>query len=234
MARLISVESTASQCLVAGASRGVGFEVVKGLRQQGYAVTAWIRTADARPQLMALGAEVHIGDALDAKAAVLALQSLGQAPFMVVTTVGGKGMERDLPRSDYLGNRHLVDATRELPCQRFLLVSSIGVGDSAIALPPAVLATLRPALLAKKKAEEYLCASPLPYTIVRPGSLVSDRGTGRGILSQDSHIAGPITRIDVASLIIQCLQSTRAENQILAAVDRDRLDPSQEFAPFQL
>lgn len=224
----------AKTCFVAGASRGVGFEVVKGLRQKGYAVTALLRTDDARSQLVALGAQVQIGDALDPVAMRAALQSLGETPFFLVTTIGGKGMERNAPRSDYLGNRHLVDAVKSLPCQRFLLVSSIGVRESAVALPDQVLNTLRPALLAKAKAEEHLMAGGIPFTIVRPGGLLSEPATGKGLLTQNYQVAGSITRADVADLAIRCLASAHAENQVLSAVDRDRVRSDQPFAAFEL
>lgn len=221
-------------CFVAGASRGVGFEVVKGLVQQGYQVAVLLRTDDTRSQLAALGAEVHVGDALDPEAVAVAGRCFGNEPFAVVTTLGGKGMERDAPRSDYLGNRHLVDAVKGLPCQRFLLVSSIGVRDSAIALPEQVLDTLRPALLAKAKAEEHLEASGLPFTIVRPGGLLSEPATGNGMLVTDVRVAGSITRLDVADLVIRCLQSSKAENQVLSAVDRDRLRSEAPITPLDL
>lgn len=227
-------DSANKNCFVAGASRGVGFEVVKGLRQQGYRVTALIRTFDARGQLEALGADVLIGDALDAQTVAEALQCFNDQPFSVVTTIGGKGMNRDEPRSDYLGNRNLIDHVAHNRCERFLLVSSIGVGDSAIALPEPVLETLRPALLGKAKAEEHLIASGLAYTILRPGGLLSEAPSGNGLVTQDKYAAGTITRIDVASLIIQCLQSERVINQILGAVDRDRIRSEQNITPFRL
>jgi uncharacterized protein YbjT (DUF2867 family) len=221
-------------CFVAGASRGVGFEVVKGLLQQGYRVAALSRTDDTRSPLERLGAEVHIGDALDLERMQAVVRCFGAAPFSLVTTLGGKGFERNEPRSDYLGNRHLVEAVRSLPCQRFVLVSSIGVRESAIALPEPVLATLRPALLAKAKAEEHLIASGLPYTIVRPGGLLSEPATGQGVLVENAQVAGSITRIDVAALVIQCLASPRAENRVLSAVDCDRVRSEHPIEPFAL
>ncbi|HEY9888824.1 MAG TPA: SDR family oxidoreductase [Candidatus Obscuribacterales bacterium] len=217
---------------VAGASRGVGFEVVKGLRQQGCTVAALVRTDDTQATLQSLGARVYIGDALDREGVKAALTDFATAPFAVVTTLGGRGILRDEPRSDYWGNRHLVEAAQGLPCQRVLLVSSIGVGESAIALPPEVLATLRPALLAKAKAEEYLIASGLPYTIVRPGGLLSAPATGQGCLTEDVAVAGSITRLDVADLVIQCLQSPLAVNKVLSAVDRDRCRSAQPMVAF--
>lgn len=227
-------QSNSQNCFVAGASRGVGFEVVKGLRQQGYRVVALIRTDDTRSPLESLGAEVQIGDALDADFVKTAVQCFGSAPFSLVTTIGGKGMDRNAPRSDYLGNRHLIDAAKPLPCERFLLVSSIGVRESAVALPEPVLETLRPALLAKAKAEEHLLASGLPFTIVRPGGLMSEPATGNGIVVENAQIAGSITRLDVADLVIRCLASSNAENRVLSAVDRDRIRSEQPVVPFAL
>jgi nucleoside-diphosphate-sugar epimerase len=216
---------------VAGASRGVGFEVVKGLRQRGYRVAALLRTDDTRPQLEALGAEVCIGDALDPDVINATVRCFGDEPFAVVTTLGGKGFTRDEPRCDYLGNRHLVDAVKGLPCERFILVSSIGVRESAVALPEPVLETLRPALLAKAKAEEHLMVSGVPFTIVRPGGLLSDPATGTGVLVTDERIAGSITRADVAELVMRCLSSAQAVNQVLSAVDRDRLRSEHPIEP---
>ena len=84
--------SSPQNCFVAGASRGVGFEVVKGLVQKGYRVVALIRTDDTRSQLESLGAQVQIGDALDADFVQTAVQCFDSAPFSLVTTIGGKGI----------------------------------------------------------------------------------------------------------------------------------------------
>jgi hypothetical protein len=47
-------------------------------------------------------------------------------------------------------------------------------------------------------------------------------------------VAGSITRLDVADLVIQCLRSPHAENRVLSAVDRDRCRSEQPVKPFEL
>ncbi len=51
--------------LIAGASRGVGREIVKILTAKNNSVVALLRTADTRGELEELGAKIVIGDAID-------------------------------------------------------------------------------------------------------------------------------------------------------------------------
>ncbi len=118
--------------------------------------------------------------------------------------------------------------------QRFILISSIGTGNSAGALPPQALATLGPVLVEKDKAEQHLIASGLTYTIIRPGGLKSEPATGNGILTEDTRIVGTIHRADVAQLVCDCLNSPRSHNKTLSAVDKNMLAGQLEFAEFAL
>ena len=111
-------------------------------------------------------------------------------------------------------------------------MSSIGTGNSAVALPPQALETLGPVLVEKDKAEQYLIASGLTYTIIRPGGLKSEPATGNGILTEDPRIVGSIHRADVAQLVVRALNSDRANNKILSAIDRNLLFGQPEFTEF--
>jgi nucleoside-diphosphate-sugar epimerase len=226
------MDASVTAIIVAGASRGVGFEVVKKLRQQNLSVLALIHSDDAQPFLAALGAQSRVVDALDPAAIATALETWCDTPFALVTTVGGTGMERNAPRADYWGNRNLVDAVKPLPCQRFLLVSALEVGHWQGAESGPEESAHRPVLLAKTKAEQHLISSGLPYTILRLGHLHNAPATGTATITGDAPATGILTRLDAADCVVRCLRSSRAVNQVLCAVDRTAC--AQALTPFPL
>ena len=206
-----------SYIFLAGASRGVGREIAKCLTEQHQKVKALLRSEETRPELEAMGIKVVIADALDAASVEQAM--LPDEPiYAVISTIGG--LPKDGERADYLGNKNLIDAAVKAGVQKFILVSSIGSGESAVALPPQAMETLRPVLLEKEKAEKHLMESGLTYTVIRPGGLKSELATGNGVLTEDYKVAGTIHRADVAQLVCKSLLSEAANNKILSAVDR--------------
>lgn len=219
----------ASYIFLAGASRGVGREIASCLIKQNRQVKALLRSEASRPELETMGITVVLGDALnvgDVERAML------EPIHTVITTIGG--LPQDGERADYLGNKNLIDAAVKAGVPQFILVSSIGSGNSAVALPPQALETLGPVLADKEKAEKHLIESGLTYTIIRPGGLKSEPATGNGVLTEDARIAGTIHRADVAQLVCRCLDSDRANNKILSAVDRQMIYGQALFEEFIL
>ncbi len=216
----------ASYIFLAGASQGVGREIAERLTGQQMKLKALLRTGAAQAQLEAMGIKVVLGDALNIEDVERAM--LGEEPIhAVISTIGG--LPKDGERADYLGNKNLIDAAVKAGVQKFILVSSIGSGNSVIALPPQALETLKPVLVEKEQAEKHLIESGLTYTIVRPGGLKSEPATGNGVLTEDPRVAGTIHRADVAQLVCSCLTSDRANNKILSAVDRQMMYGQPEF-----
>ncbi|MEH2393163.1 MAG: SDR family oxidoreductase [Nostoc sp.] len=223
--------TSASYIFLAGASRGVGREIAQSLTGQQLKVKALLRTSAVAAQLEGIGIEVVQGDALnvgDVERAMLTDESIDT----VISTIGG--LPSDVERPDYPGNRNLIDAAVKARVQKFILVSSIGAGNSVVAASPQVLEVLGKVLAEKDKAEQHLIASGLTYTIIRPGGLKSEPATGNGVLTEDPQIIGSINRADVAQLVGRCLNSQRANNKILSAVDRNMLFGQKEFAEFSL
>jgi len=223
--------NTESYIFVAGASRGVGREVAKYLRNREMNVKALLRTPDTRPELEGMGVEVVMGDALNITAVEQAI--LGpELISAVISTIGG--LPKDGERADYLGNKNLIDAAVKAGVEKFILVSSIGSGDSVVALPPQALETLRSVLVEKEKAEQHLINSGLNYTIIRPGGLKSEPATGNGVLTENYRVAGTIHRADVGQLVCDCLFSELANYKILSAIDRNMTYGEPDFEVLDL
>ncbi|MEH1838544.1 MAG: SDR family oxidoreductase [Nostoc sp.] len=223
--------TSASYIFLAGASRGVGREIAQYLTAQKLKVKALLRTTAIATELERIGIEVVQGDALniaDVERAMITDEPI----HTVISTIGG--LPSDVERPDYPGNRNLIDAAVKAGVQKFILISSIGAGNSVVAASPQVLEVLGKVLAEKDKAEQHLIASGLTYTIIRPGGLKSEPATGNGVLTEDPHIIGSINRADVAQLIGRSLNSQRANNKILSAVDRNMLFGQREFAEFSL
>jgi nucleoside-diphosphate-sugar epimerase len=220
-----------SYIFLAGASRGVGREIAKCLTEQGKRVKALLRSEEARPELEAMGIKVVMGDALDAAALEQAM--LGDEPISaVISTIGG--LPKDGQRADYLGNKNLIDAAVKAGVQKFILVSSIGSGESVIAIPPQALEALRTVLIEKEQAEKHLIESGLTYIVIRPGGLKSEPATGNGVLTEDYKVAGTIHRADVAQLVCKCVFSDAANHKILSAVDRNMTYGQTSFEELSL
>ncbi|MBW4559799.1 MAG: SDR family oxidoreductase [Mojavia pulchra JT2-VF2] len=222
--------TSAFSIFLAGASRGVGRAIAQLTAQQ-LKVKALLRKETTAAELEAMGIRVVLGDALnvdDVERAILADEPI----HTVISTLGGLPNETNRP--DYPGNKNLIDAAVKAGVQKFILVSSIGTGNSVGALSPQALAALGAVLVEKDKAEQYLINSGLTYTIIRPGGLKSEPATGNGVLTEDPRVVGSIHRADVAQLVVRCLNSELANNKVLSAIDKNQLFGKPEFVEFRL
>ena len=219
---------------LAGSSRGVGREIAKLLLENeppSVNLKVLLRNPTYAVELEALGANVAFGDALNYADVEASLQ--GNAIDVVITTMGGLPSDRG-ERADCEGNKNLIDAAVKTGVKKFILVSSIGSGNSVVALAPQVLITLGAILKEKEKAEQHLVASGLTYTIIRPGGLKSEFATGNAVITEDPTVSGIIHRADVAKLVFDCLNSDRANNKVFSAIDRNMLFKPVEFKSFDL
>ena len=202
--------------LLFGGTGRTGSEVAKLLAGRDEQVTAFVRPATDASALEALGIKIFRGDALDAETVNAAFES---AQFRaVISTIGGKRGQPG-PRADCEGIEVIVDAAKEHGVQRMLMVTMVGAGDSKSAVSPKVIEVLGEAIEAKTKAENYLAESGLDYTILRPGGLPSDPGTGTGKLTEDHSLMGVITTADLGRLVVECLDDDSTAGHIYHAMD---------------
>ncbi len=210
--------------LIVGGSRGTGLEVARRLERRGEAVTVFVRPTTDMAEVLQLKVKLFRGDVLDP----LSVQgAFASGNFRaVINTVGGK---RGEPRPDYHGTRNVVDAAREAGVQRHILVTAIGSGDSRGAVGPKVLQFLGPVLEEKTLGENYLMASGLEYTILRPGGMTNNPASGTAIRTEDRNVMGVISRTDLARLVVGCLDDPLTIGKVFHAVD----PAIKEAAPLQ-
>jgi uncharacterized protein YbjT (DUF2867 family) len=186
--------------LVAGGHGKIAMPLLRLLAAKGHRARGLIRNPGQAADLEALGAVAVLGD-LEADAS---LADYVQGADVVVFAAGaGPGSGPERKRTVDLGGAvKLVDAALALGVHRYLMISSIGADR-----PHAASGSMRPYLEAKAEADQYLMASGLDYTIVRPGSLTDDPGTGRVRMSTELGGRGEIPRDDVAAVIAQVLDA---------------------------
>jgi uncharacterized protein YbjT (DUF2867 family) len=115
-----------------------------------------------------------------------------------------------------VGTKNLVDAAKAKGIEQFVMVSSL---CTAKLLHPLNLFFL--ILVWKKQAENYLRASGLQYTIVRPGGLKNEDNDDRIVMSAaDTLFEGSLPRTKVAQVCIESLFDPAAANKIVEIVAR--------------
>ena len=217
--------------LIFGASRGVGLVLARLLQRHDVPVTAMLRPTTASAYLDSIGVDIVRGDALSRKDVARAFASAPTA-CDVVSTLGGR--VPDGTYADDEGNINVIDAAVTHGSGRFVLVTSIGCGDMAPYRSERAIAAFGAAVDAKTRAEEHLRRLIPTATIIRPGGLRSDPGTGRGILSRDPQMHGFINRDDVAELIVRVLGDSATLGETFAAVDSETARTVNPVRPFDL
>jgi nucleoside-diphosphate-sugar epimerase len=111
----------------------------------------------------------------------------------------------------------LADAAQRAGVRRFVQISSLGAGR-----PPAPGRdeTWAAYITAKTAAEDDLRGRDLDWTVLRPGALTDEPGTGRVRLA-DSVERGSVPRDDVAAVIAALLDTGAGVGSILELVSGD-------------
>src|SRR5919202_1439114 len=101
----------------------------------------------------------------------------------------------------------LADAAERAGVRPYLLVSSIGVEQARRGTPPGMDPVFAVYLQAKLAAEDRILPRPgLDTTVVRPGGLTDEPGTGRVTLRHGVE-RGSVPRDDVAAVLAEVLRA---------------------------
>jgi nucleoside-diphosphate-sugar epimerase len=120
----------------------------------------------------------------------------------------GSGAERKLTM-DRDGAVKLLGAATAACVPRFQIISAVGAES-----PPGGDDAFSVYLRAKAEADEAVAASDRDWTIVRPGGLTDDPGTGR-VRIESSPFRGRGPRDDVAAVLARLLRDSRSARRLL-------------------
>ncbi|NRD75657.1 SDR family NAD(P)-dependent oxidoreductase [Shewanella sp. VB17] len=198
-----------------GAGGGLGAAMVEYFYKKDFTVIAIVRNPAKNPRLLELGIHTIVCDATDQEQVQRSVDAIPINAW-VLSTMGS--FRSDVP-VDYIGHRHLIDALENNNINRFLLITSLGCGDSWKYLPERARTVFGFAVREKSLAESWLQSSGLDFTILRPGGLQDGPVTGKGSLSQYTETHGLIHRSEVARLAHQLLDDKDSIGNIYQCVD---------------
>jgi uncharacterized protein YbjT (DUF2867 family) len=183
--------------VIAGGHGQIALRLTKVLSAAGHEVVGLIRNPAHEADVTAAGGTAAILDLEQADVAAVA-DVLAGADVGVFSAGAGPGSGK--ARKDTVDRGAAVlfaEAAERAGVRRHLQVSSMGV-DRVDELDPDDTFTVY--LRAKKAAEDDLRSRDLDWTILRPGSLTNDPGTGLVLLA-DKAQRGSVPRDDVAAVL---------------------------------
>jgi uncharacterized protein YbjT (DUF2867 family) len=199
--------------VVAGGHGQIGLRLLRLLAGRGDRARGLIRNPDQAGDLQSAGAEPVVCD-LEMEEDVAPFVTGAEAIVFAAGAGPGSGAERKRTM-DLGGALKLIEAARTDGIARYVIVSAIGAGR-----PETVSEQMRPYIEAKAEADRALADSGLDFTIVRPGRLTDDPGTG-SVRIAGTVDYGEVTRDDVAATIAAVLTAPNTIGKTFELVGGD-------------
>jgi uncharacterized protein YbjT (DUF2867 family) len=194
--------------VIVGGHGKVAMRLEKLLADRGDSPRGIIRKTEQADDLEAIGAEPIVLDIENREIS----DAVAGADAVVFAAGAGPGSGPARKRTvDYAGAVALMEAALAHDIRRYVMVSAIGADR-----PERWTDQIRPYYEAKAEADRVVSESGLDYTIVRPGGLTDDPGTGKVEVAERLERSGRVSRDDVAAVIAEVL---RADNTIGKSFD---------------
>ena len=188
----------AVKVLIVGANGKVGTLLSgKMWASSDFSPVALIRDSKQQTKFTALGVPSILGDLEDGISSFLA----GFDSIIFTAGSGGHtGPEKTTDVDQNAAIKLISDCEKE-GVSRFIMVSAIGAD------PASESKRIQHYLRAKGEADLILRNSKLDFTIIAPGSLTDDVGTGRVQIAKKLGFHGTLPREDLANCIIEALRN---------------------------
>lgn len=186
---------------VVGANGQIGKHLVRKIQTTNeHTAIAMVRKEEQIAQFKSQGAKVALVD-LEGTIDDIAKAVKGVDAVVFTAGSGGHTGADKTMMVDFDGAIKTMEAAKLVGVKRFVIVSAIGVHhrDKWMGSVPYYSA-------AKHYADVWLRESRLDYTIIRPGGLTNDAGTGKIKVAVDLD-RGSIPREDVATTILASLEN---------------------------
>jgi nucleoside-diphosphate-sugar epimerase len=194
---------------IAGAHGKIAMRLTRMLTRDGDSVVGLIRNPKHETDISEQGASPVVCDLEEASVEEVAAAISGVDAAVFAAGAGqGSGAQRKLT-IDRDGAIKLLDAATSAGVPRFLIVSSVGAEQ-----PPDGDDVFSVYLRAKAEADEAVQQSDREWTIVRPGRLTDEPGSGQLRIGAEAF-RGEVPREDVAAVLARLLREPRSAGRVL-------------------
>jgi uncharacterized protein YbjT (DUF2867 family) len=194
---------------IAGGHGKIALQLTQRLSARGETVAGLVRKAEHGDDISAAGGQPVLCDLEAASVPEIATAIAGASAVVFAAGAGpGSSAERKLT-VDRDGAVKLLEAAVAAGVPRYAMISSVGAEN-----PPDDDDVFSVYLRAKAEADAALQASDREWTIVRPGRLTDEPGTGRVRIDLEPF-RGEIPRADVAAALDDLLMRASAVRRIL-------------------
>lgn len=204
--------------VIAGGHGKIALRLERLLTERGDQAVGLIRRPEQGERLTSVGAEAAVVDLESASVDEVAAVLRGADAAVFAAGAGpGSGAARK-ETMDRAGAVLFADAAQRAGVRRFLVVSAMGVDR----VPPEGTDPVFAAYLRAKGAAdaEVRTRSDLDWTILRPGRLTDEPGTGRVRLAEHTG-RGEVAREDVAAVLLALLDAPATAGHTLELVGGD-------------
>ncbi|GAB3061664.1 SDR family oxidoreductase [Virgibacillus ainsalahensis] len=191
--------------LVVGANGQIGKHLVSFIQDSdSLEAKAMIRKQEQASFFENLGAESVVADLEDDIGAIAKAADGVDAIVFTAGSGGHTGKDKTI-MIDLDGAVKTIEAAKVAGVKRFIMISSFDTTREAI---QDASSSFAPYVIAKHYADEWLKSTDLDYTIIHPGLLTNDKGTGQ-IKAASEVERDEVPREDIASVILASLENEK-------------------------
>jgi len=206
------------KALIIGANGKIGRKLTKKLKDSsGWEPVAMLRKESQRDYFNDLKVDSRV-QSLEEETSHIS-EAMNGIDAVVFTAGSGPDTGYDKTLSvDLDGAVKAMEAARDKGVNRFVMVSAMNTGKKSTWED----SEMKPYYIAKYYADEWLKNSGLTYTILRPGRLTDQEGTGK-ISTTNAADQESVPREDVAAVALEVLENGHAADRVIEFTQGDTL-----------